>query len=446
MSTASLRFSASQPSSIAPSTTDELVELLSQVWQGVLGRPVGRDEDFFALGGTSVQAVMITNRVQDKLGAPVHPAAIFDAPTIAMLAGWVRTHHPEIFGRSCSGDPLAEQRVGSPLSPPLRTEEIERARQYFANPDLVVDRTAPRNRPAIFILCPPRSGSTLLRVMLAGHSGLFSPPELYLLPFDTLAARRTRFSGRVRFMGEGLTRAVMALRNLTREDAEALVDRLADEGTSIHQLYALLQEWAGGRRLVDKTPDYSLDPTVLRRAEHEFDGALFIHMVRHPMACVASFVEARADLATGEHDERLPSSARKRGELWWLVGQSNIVEFLREIPAERQVQVRFEELVARPEAVMRTLSDRLGISFSADMLEPHADRVARMTDGITEHSRMLGDQAFHRHHRIDPTRADRWRAQISAEGGGLCEATWELACSLGYEREELVPEREEWEI
>lgn len=36
--------------------------------------------------------------------------------------------------------------------------------------------------PIAFILSSPRSGSTLLRVMLAGHPGLYSPPELHLLP------------------------------------------------------------------------------------------------------------------------------------------------------------------------------------------------------------------------------------------------------------------------
>jgi len=35
------------------------------------------------------------------------------------------------------------------------------------------------------VLSPPRSGSTLLRVMLGGHPQLFAPPELELLSFNT---------------------------------------------------------------------------------------------------------------------------------------------------------------------------------------------------------------------------------------------------------------------
>jgi len=424
----------------SPPTIDALIELLSGVWMAVLGRPVGPDEDFFALGGTSIQAAMITNRLQERVGAVLHPAALFDAPTIRSLAAWYLTYHPEAFGGS---------RLAPAERPPLGDEAIERARRYFvehdASPDLTIDLEGGRNPPAIFILSPPRSGSTLLRVLLGGHPGLFSPPELYLLSFATLADRRARLAGRRRFLGEGLVRAVMALRDLDREQAEALVERLADEGTSTHRLYGRLQAWAGERRLVDKTPAHVLHPLALRRAEAEFEGAFFIHLVRHPLACMASFAEVRSDLATGERDEALPESAHARGELWWLIGHSNIVGFLSEVPAARQHRVRFEDLVVDPQGVLRGLCDRLGLRFHDEMLWPHADRAARMTDGVTEHSRMLGDQKFHQHDAIDPAAADHWRARAS-EGGSPCERTWALAETLGYPRETVAEEREQWEL
>lgn len=424
---------------VSPPTSDALIVLLRSVFEDVLGRPVGPDDDFFASGGTSIQAAMITNRVQARVGAVLHPAALFDAPSITALAAWYRTHHPASFGGS--------QPAPAP-SRSLGADEIQWARRYFlthdASPDLAIDNEGGRNPPAIFILSPPRSGSTLLRVLLGGHPGLFSPPELYLLSFATLADRRARLSGRRRFLGEGLVRALMSLRGLDREPAEALVDQLADAGTSTHRLYGLLQAWAGDRRLVDKTPAHTLHPMALRRAEAEFEDAFFIHLVRHPLACVASFAEVRADLATGEEDDALPTSAHARGELWWLVSQSNIVSFLREVPAHRQHQVRFEDLVNAPERVMRELCDRLGLRFSAEMLRPHADRTARMTDGVTEHSRMLGDQKFHMYDTIEPSTADRWRATMP--DGSLCEQSWALAESLGYARDPLAEPREEWEL
>ena len=43
------------------------------------------------------------------------------------------------------------------------------------------DESQEKNPPAIFILAPPRSGTSLLRLMLAGHPELFAVNELKLL-------------------------------------------------------------------------------------------------------------------------------------------------------------------------------------------------------------------------------------------------------------------------
>ena len=61
-----------------------------------------------------------------------------------------------------------------------------------------------------FVLGAPRSGTTLLRVMLAGHPALFSPPEMVLAPFATMAERRKKLDERFWEKG-GLRRTLMEL-------------------------------------------------------------------------------------------------------------------------------------------------------------------------------------------------------------------------------------------
>jgi Sulfotransferase family len=78
--------------------------------------------------------------------------------------------------------------------------------------------------PPIFILSPPRSGSTLLRVMLAGHPRLFAPQELELLSFDTLQDRRATFTGRDSFWLEGTIRAVMEVKGCDAAPARRIMD------------------------------------------------------------------------------------------------------------------------------------------------------------------------------------------------------------------------------
>jgi len=96
----------------------------------------------------------------------------------------------------------------------------------------------------VFILCPARSGSTLLRVMLAGSPELFAPPELELLSFTNLKNRHTGLSARVEHMLGGLIRAVMNLKNCTAEAARLLIGEYETAETNTALFYQHLQQWA----------------------------------------------------------------------------------------------------------------------------------------------------------------------------------------------------------
>jgi acyl carrier protein len=50
---------------------------------------VGRGEDFFGLGGNSLQAMQVTSRVRDRFGVEIGLADFFAEPTVARLAGLV---------------------------------------------------------------------------------------------------------------------------------------------------------------------------------------------------------------------------------------------------------------------------------------------------------------------------------------------------------------------
>ena len=73
----------------APS--DDREHELCAIWQEVLKLPkIGIDDDFFELGGTSLQALMMFAQIEARLGYSLSPTTILQAPTIARLAEFIR--------------------------------------------------------------------------------------------------------------------------------------------------------------------------------------------------------------------------------------------------------------------------------------------------------------------------------------------------------------------
>lgn len=420
-------------SALAPLPAD--VAALTKLWADVLGLvSVESDADFFALGGDSLRAARLVARLGEDTGDIVYAAAVFEAPTPARFAEHLRRHYPRSAAALAGTAPAA--RTHTPVTEPL----IERFRSAIHHPRTPAV-TGDRNPRAAFILSAPRSGSTLLRAMLAGHPRLFAPPELYLLAYSDLAERSRYFPPPHTSQLEGSVRALMAAEGLDASAAAARMRQLEAAGFGTAEFYGLLQQVLGNRLLVDKTPANALTVDTLRRAERQFTAPVYIHLVRHPAAMTASFVEANlaslwAPRITGPHapagllDDYSPAQL---GELLWLVLNANIEEFLAEVAPERVARVRFEDLVADPARALAPVCEALGVDFCPALLDPYDRSAERMTDGLHDESRMIGDPKFHRHRGIDAARGNRWRAEGSAS---LSSRAREAAARYGYRPQE----------
>jgi amino acid adenylation domain-containing protein len=422
---------------VAPRTN--LERLLAETWQEILGvKRIGIHENFFDLGGDSLRAALLIHKLQEVLGDYIYVVALFEAPTIATMAAYLKEYYPGAVAKVIVDEQAPAQVAEVEQSSKVTPAMVTHVRELIGTAP-TLQAPATKNPPAIFILSPPRSGSTLLRVMLAGHPSLFAPPELELLSFNTLTERRAELTGKYSFWLEGTIRALMDIKGCGMEEARDVMEECEEKNLSVPEFYGLLQSWIGNRRLVDKTPSYALDQQVLQRAERNFENALYVHLLRHPYGMIRSFEEAKLEQVFFRYEHSF--TRRELAELIWLISQQNILEFLKEVPAERQHQLRFEELVNSPREVLERLCAFLGLEFQPEMVEPYKNKEQRMTDGIHPLSRMLGDVKFHQHSAIDARVAERWKEQAADDP--LAAATWETAETLGYRRAQtkslLVP-------
>jgi amino acid adenylation domain-containing protein len=403
--------------------------MLSELWSDVLGvEHVGIHDDFFDLGGDSIKGVIFIDRLQERLGEIVHVVNIFNAPTIASFSRYIEEQHPNAVA-NITGVPVSHAKTGE--SSKITGVKFAQIRNLIAPlPPRVNESAVLKNRPAIFILAPPRSGTTLLRVILGGHPQFFSPPELEILSFNTLAERKQAFSGAFSFWLEGTLRAIMEIKGCGAEEAASIMRGFEERDLSTKEFYRLMQEWIGDRTLVDKTPSYALHTSILQRAEVDFENALYIHLLRHPCGMIRSFEEAKLDQIFFRYAH--PFSRRELAEMIWTISHQNILEFLRDVAIGRQYQLKFEDLVSRPRESLEQICKFLDVEFHPDMLQPYKDGAQRMTDGIHAESRMLGDVKFHSYQGIEASVGEKWKED--ADRYDLAEETQKVAALLGYER------------
>lgn len=278
--------------------------------------------------------------------------------------------------------------------------------------------------PVAFVLGVPRSGTTLLRVMLAGHPQLFVPPEMVIAPFATMAERKERLSERFWEKG-GLRRALMELEGLDVDGAKAAEAAL--EGLTVPEVYARLFAELDGRTLVDKCPHLCAEPAALDRLARWFPEARWLWIVRHP----GSVTRSVENMPMAE--VMLQGYAPDAREIW-VRGNEVVRNFLARIPDERKATLRYEDLVTDPRPTMERACAALGVPFHEAVLDPYeGDRMREGPSG----ARAVGDPNMAGRGRIQPELATAWLEGF--DPASVSPDTHVLARELGYDLGALAP-------
>ncbi|GAT66504.1 sulfotransferase [Planomonospora sphaerica] len=262
------------------------------------------------------------------------------------------------------------------------------------------------DRP-IFVIGCPRSGTTMLQLMLHAHPRIAVPPETRFM----LAAyqRRLNFGDlddptRRHELAEWLVeRRQNRFQDLGLDAAEVTREIVDGPGTIGSALGIVLRAYAarfGKPRWGDKRPSYFKSVDVLLRL---FPDAQFVHLIRDGRDCVASLKEMPWYNKDISHAIAI-----------WAEAMDFARERAPKLPAGSYHELRYERLTRDPETELRGLCDFLGEDFDPAMCEP--SRVAGVA--VPEH------KTWHvnTHEQVTTARSGSWRDRLKPWEVSLCES------------------------
>ena len=268
--------------------------------------------------------------------------------------------------------------------------------------------------PPLFVLGVSRSGTTMLRVILDRSPGIAIPDETFFVP--QLAHRHGGVVDPDELLEDVRRLPRLAAWEVPLED---IAGRLRPGMSTGEALDAVFQAYAarhGKPRWGDKTPMYMRHLGLVDRL---FAEAQYVHLIRDGRDAALAFLDMPEGVVTRTwaHPRSAAGFACE-----WRTEVRRARGLGRRVGASRYHEVRYEELVADTEGVVRSICAFADLPFEPAMLEfaGNVDVSAK-----PHHQRLLQP----------PTRGVReWREQMSEGDVRAFEAVaGDLLSELGYE-------------
>lgn len=283
-----------------------------------------------------------------------------------------------------------------------------------------------------FLVGSPRSGTTLLRLMLDAHPDLAIPPETWFL------TQGRHLQGRGEALREQFFQMIVTFpasapawgdfqipaAEFRRRLAEIRPFTVADGFRLFYRMYA---GRFGKSRWGDKTPLYSHH---LRYIEELLPEARFVHIIRDGRDAAVSL---RERWFSPGHDIGVQAA-------YW---RDNILAARREGAACRHyLEVRFEDLIRDAEAVLRRICAFVDLDFRPEMLRYYERAPLRLEEHQARHKADGGvlvsreerlRQQAHTLRSPDPAKIGLWREALTEEEARRFEAVaGSVLAACGY--------------
>lgn len=269
------------------------------------------------------------------------------------------------------------------------------------------------SREPIFIVGAPRSGTTLLAAILAGHSRISCGPETHF--FRRLAEADEAQLQAMECWPETAVQFISAITHsaFAGHESKQLLEKyqlsdaqitayLASKPPSIPAILASVTEQymlrQGKARWAEKTPDHLAHTQLIRQ---HFPTAPVVRIVRDPRDMALSLL-------------KVPWGAKSFTEalLFWRRLDDASRDFFHH--DARAYTLRFEDLLRAPQPEIEKLCQFLGESFEEEMLDTSAQATAVNSRNVSWKAK-VGQQ-------FDPSRIGVWQRECSPAQNQLAEA------------------------
>jgi Sulfotransferase family len=237
----------------------------------------------------------------------------------------------------------------------------------------------------LVLLGVSRSGTTLLRVILDRSPGMAIPDESFFVPL--LARRHGKTVDAERFLDDLARLPAIPDWGLSATSLAPRIRSGMPIGEAIAAIYEAYADAAGKPRWGDKTPMYMRHLALL---DELFPHAQYVHLIRDGRDAALSFLQMPEGTFT-----RTWAHPRTPAQFacLWRREVADARSLGDRVGATRYHEVRYEALVADPDATVRGICAFAGIPFDSAMLDyagavdvsskPHQQRLlAPPTTGV----------------------------------------------------------------
>ena len=237
----------------------------------------------------------------------------------------------------------------------------------------------------IFILSLPRSGSTLLQRILAGHDEIDTVAEpWFMLPLMYMTRKKSVYA---EFSWESLANAMQDLiASLPNGEADYF-DAIRNYSDTI---YGKLNK-GKATYFLDKTPRYYF---IIEELYKLYPDAKYLFLFRHPLSIYSSVMHSFNNGKLGNVRHRIDV---EQGPHLLASGY--------QLLKDRSFALRFEDFVAQPEKQLRILCRYLEIDFKESLID--------LSRGATLNGKMGDSIGTKLYSTINKKTSQKWRATFS---------------------------------